>query len=91
MSEVGEQEYWLADTGQTNNPAINGALIKRQGLFQSVINTINIDDIEKTMADINKNGGQVLSPVMNIPNVGKIAYFKDPDGNTFGVIEDITK
>jgi len=23
-----------------------------------------------------------------IPNVGKVAYFKDPDGNVHGIIQD---
>ncbi len=84
----GEMDYWLFETGETKNPGINGALIKKQQHFTTVINTINIDNIEQTMESISKNGGEVISPVMDLPEVGKIAYFKDPDGNVFAVIED---
>jgi uncharacterized protein len=87
----GEMEYWLADTGQTGDNGINGAIIKRQTHFQTIINTINVGNIEESLEAITRNGGKVLTPVMPLPNIGKIAYFTDPQGNTLGLIEDEKK
>jgi predicted enzyme related to lactoylglutathione lyase len=83
----GEHDYWLAETGKEDQPGINGAIMKRKENMQTVVNTIHIDDIEKTIAEIGSNGGEVVTPVMDIPNIGKVAYFKDPDGNMLGVIQ----
>ena len=85
----GANDYWLLDTGNTRNPAINGAISKKNEQLQCVVNTINVDDIAKSISLVGTNGGTVLTEIMDIPKVGKIAYFKDPEGNTFGLIEDV--
>ena len=35
-----------------------------------------------------KLGGQAATPAMDIPNVGRFAVLKDPDGAAFAVIEN---
>jgi predicted enzyme related to lactoylglutathione lyase len=37
---------------------------------------------------IKSNGGTVVSPKMTLPGIGYLAYFKDPQGNIFGIMED---
>jgi predicted enzyme related to lactoylglutathione lyase len=36
------------------------------------------------MERVTANGGQVVSPVVQIPS-GRFAYCLDPDGNSFGL------
>ncbi|HEV7255348.1 MAG TPA: VOC family protein [Mesorhizobium sp.] len=43
-----------------------------------------VDDVEKAMARVSAHGGQVVSPVIDIP-AGRFSYCLDPDGNSFGV------
>ena len=40
--------------------------------------------IEAAMERVTGNGGQVVSPVIEIP-AGRFAYCLDPDGNSFGL------
>jgi predicted enzyme related to lactoylglutathione lyase len=40
--------------------------------------------IEEAIARVTANGGQVVSPVVQIPS-GRFAYCLDPDGNSFGL------
>jgi predicted enzyme related to lactoylglutathione lyase len=40
--------------------------------------------IEDAMERVTANGGQVVSPVVQIPS-GRFAYCLDPDGNSFGL------
>lgn len=87
--KFGENEYWLADTGADNEPGIHGAITRKDTSHLSVVNTISVKSIEKAISDISTNGGVVLTPVMMIPNIGKVAYFKDPDGNTGGILESV--
>lgn len=43
------------------------------------------DDIDGTLADVERLGGKTLMPKMPIPNVGAIAIFADPTGNAVGL------
>lgn len=43
-----------------------------------------VEAVEAAMERVGANGGQVVSPVIEIP-AGRFAYCLDPDGNSFGV------
>jgi predicted enzyme related to lactoylglutathione lyase len=36
---------------------------------------------------IEKNGGSISRPKMAVPGVGWMAYFKDPEGNFWGIMK----
>jgi hypothetical protein len=66
---------------------INGGLQGENEYKQKVILTIDVSDINMTLAKIEENGGTVLSPIMDMPSIGKILYFKDPEGNIMSAME----
>lgn len=43
--------------------------------------------LEDTMQRVTNAGGEVVSPVIEIP-AGRFFYAKDPDGNSIGLFED---
>jgi predicted enzyme related to lactoylglutathione lyase len=43
-----------------------------------------VEEVNLAMERVAANGGQVVSPVIEIP-AGRFAYCLDPDGNSFGV------
>jgi len=88
----GPMEYWLITTGLDSEPGINGGLMRRQGEIdgQAVIAyvcTIGVADLEATMATVEANGGKVALPKMPIPGMGWLAYYKDTEGNIFGMMQ----
>jgi len=86
-SRYGNQDYWLADTGDEREPGINGAIIKPDDIHQTVINTLGVADLVMAEKRILEFGGVILKPRMAIPSVGWLLYFKDPFGNIFGVMQ----
>ena len=46
--------------------------------------TVSIEETEKVVPDA---GGEQVAPRQEIPNVGKVSYFKDTEGNIFGALE----
>jgi predicted enzyme related to lactoylglutathione lyase len=48
---------------------------------------VAVEAVEKAMEIVTANGGQVVSPVIEIP-AGRFAYCLDPDGNSFGVFSN---
>jgi len=84
----GPMDYWLVMTGK-DGPGIDGGMAKRQGPDQAVMNTIGVESVDQAVADIQANGGQIVMPKNEIPGVGWMATFRDPEGNMSGVIQSI--
>ena len=83
--QFGEQPYWFVITGEEGAPGINGGLMKRKDPRQPVVNSVMVENIDQTLADIEKAGGTVVVQKMAIPGMGCSAYFMDPDKNIHGV------
>lgn len=84
----GPMPYWLAMTGPKDQPGIDGGVMKRQDPAQPIVNTIEVADVDATIAAVVANGGSVALPKMPIPGVGWLAYFKDPEGNIHGCMHN---
>ncbi len=83
----GPIEYWLIMTGDETEPGIDGGMARREDPATGVENTIGVKDLEQTLLDVEANGGQILRPKMAVDGVGWMAYIKDTEGNTFGLME----
>ena len=83
---TGPMDYWMIMTGE-NEPGIDGGLLKKTETAQPV-NTISVSSIDEYLKKIRKNKGTILVPKKAIPGVGWTALFKDPEGNTFGLLEE---
>jgi uncharacterized protein len=88
----GPLDYWLVSTGVGGG--IDGAIVPRQGdppvagaPVNAYVCTISVDSLETTSAAILDNDGELAVPQQEIPGVGLLAYFKDPNGNIFGVLQ----
>ena len=47
---------------------------------------IEVDDVDHRVALVEENGGKVLRPPFNIPNVGRIAIITDATGAALGLM-----
>jgi len=83
----GPIDYWLIMTGKEKDPGIDGGLSKRTEAEPSTVNTIDVPSVDKYVKKIVESGGKIIRPKMAVPGVGWMAYFKDPEGNTWGIME----
>jgi hypothetical protein len=88
----GPVEYWVVQTG--DGPGIDGGLVRRQGeaptagaAVNAYVCTIAVESLDEMLTTIIVNGGDVVVAKHEIPHVGLLAYFKDRDGNIFGVLQ----
>lgn len=89
----GPVDYWLVDTGGNDQPGINGGIVKRMGEIdgQAVIAyvcTVDVDSLDKYSERVLNFGGQNVVPKMPVPGIGWLAYFKDTEGNIFGIMQN---
>lgn len=82
----GPEQYWLLTTGKSEGHGIDGGIMHRH-FPQRVVNTIEVADLEETLAKVEQAGGKKIHGPSEIPNVGLHAYCADPDGNMFGLLQ----
>jgi predicted enzyme related to lactoylglutathione lyase len=83
----GPMPYWLASTGPKEQPGIDGAIMIRQHPGQSVSNVIAVDSLEQAIEAVQKNGGEMITPILPIPGIGRYANARDTEGNVFGMMQ----
>jgi predicted enzyme related to lactoylglutathione lyase len=86
----GPMDYWLVMTGPEDQPGIDGGIARRGEGESGPINSIDVPSVDEFVAKIEGGGGKVLVPKVAVPGVGYLAYCKDPEGNTFCIMEEDT-
>lgn len=84
----GPVDYWLITTGKEGEPGIDGGLSKRTDSVSSTVNTIDVPSIDEYIKKVKDKGGKIIRQKHAIPGVGWIAYFEDPEGNVFGLMQE---
>jgi predicted enzyme related to lactoylglutathione lyase len=82
----GPMDYWIIITGE-NESGIDGGLTRRENVAE-IVNTIGVSSIDDFVKKVKENGGTIVIPKQAVSGVGWTAYFKDPEGNQFGLMED---
>lgn len=93
--QMGDGEYTIVMTSpvdeQTQLPtepgAINGGMFRRNEQTPTPVITIDVDEIDQALKEIESGGGSTVTPRTAIPGMGAFAYFKDPEGNVMGLWE----
>lgn len=84
----GPMKYWLVRTGAQGTPGIDGGMMPREHPGQAPALVAGVESVDAASASIVQAGGVGVVPKMAIPGVGWAAYFKDTEGNIFGVFQD---
>lgn len=94
MEEWAGMNYWMITTGPDSEPGINGAILERPGPLpvegQAVIAyacTVDVPNIDDTIAKVVENGGTLALDKMPVLGIGWLAYYKDSEGNIFGMMQ----
>jgi predicted enzyme related to lactoylglutathione lyase len=88
----GPIDYRLLNTGPNSETGIDGALVERRvevngDAVTAYVCTIQVEDIEATEQKVKEAGGEQVVERQEIPDVGQLSYFKDPEGNIFGAMQ----
>lgn len=79
VEQWGKESYWLVDIGEEEgHPGINGGY-----------NTIQVENLRDYCGLVETNGGHVVTPVVELPHLGWLAYATDTEGNMFGMWQPI--
>jgi uncharacterized protein len=76
-------DYRLATTGEQGTPGIDGALLQADQRPGAYVCTIEVEDIDATEEAIR----ELALERGHIPGIGQFSYWKDTEGNVFGVLQ----
>jgi len=93
FSRYENEAYWLIRTGE-GQPGVDGGLTERRGPepeedgpVNGYVMIIDVEDIGRSAEAVDAAGGMQTVPTMTIPGVGWLGYFKDTEGNIFGLLQ----
>ena len=76
---------------RTAGPSAMGALQGRRGIGGQVMPevelTFDVDDLDAMIARIEAAGGAMIMPPFTIEAVGRLAFFRDTEGNIAGIMQ----
>ena len=75
----------MGDQGPSESGYIGGGMMQRSEAIQGPIITVDVDDIDATLATIEEHGGKTVTPRQAVGQMGFSAYFNDPEGNLIGL------
>ena len=87
-------DYWLIDTGPSEQPGINGGMLRRPAAapaegqaVNAFVCTVEVESLDEALARNAEHGGAVALPRMPVTGLGWLAYVLDPDRNILGLLE----
>lgn len=88
----GPIDYWLISTGSKEESGIDGGLMQRRGEIDgeaviAYVCTVDVPSFDEYKTKIENEGGINVVAKMAVPGVGWMGYFKDTEGNIFGIME----
>lgn len=92
FSEWGPPGFFQIETGSRDDFArVQGALQERRELVEGTPTigfecTVAVDDVQAVVAAAVANSGTVLLEPTTIPDVGELAFVRDPEGNVVGAM-----
>jgi hypothetical protein len=86
VEQWGDQPYWLYTTGE-EGPGIDGASAPTEDHGQSVVLTVQVDDLAGSVAKARDLGATIVNDSMPIPGVGTLAQVLDPNGVLIGIMQ----
>jgi uncharacterized protein len=76
----------MSDEGMPAEPGyIGGGMMQREAPVDRPVITLQVDDIEATLATVEQHGGSAVGEKMAVGDMGFAAYFRDCEGNLMGL------
>ena len=75
----------MGDQGPAESGYIGGGMMQRSEPSQGPIITVDVDDIDATLAKVEELGGKIVRPRQEVGQMGFTAYFTDTEGNLTGL------
>jgi predicted enzyme related to lactoylglutathione lyase len=88
MPMGGHGTYYMFAQGES--PVCGGMVLEQKGIPSHWLTYVGVEDADATAAKIKSNGGQILVPPTEVPNMVRFIVATDPQGAAFGAVKDLS-
>ena len=78
-------QYQDIVTGDAKEGTMNMGGMYRRQMTEQITNYVMVDDIDQAIAKVQKLGGKIVVPKMEIKGVGWTVIIQDTEGNALGL------
>jgi predicted enzyme related to lactoylglutathione lyase len=93
MPEMGYTMVSTGPAGDDGTPSapgyIGGGMFQAEGELTTPVITIDCDDIDAAVTEVERRGGTIVRPPEAVGDFGKAAYFRDTEGNLLGLWQQL--
>jgi len=76
----------VSDQGMPSEPGyVGGGMTQRGDIVNRPVITIQVDDVDDTLARVRSSGGSAVGEPIPVGDMGVAAYFQDSEGNLMGL------
>ncbi len=76
----------VSDQGMPSEPGyVGGGMTQRGDIVSRPVITIQVDDVDDTLARVRSSGGSAVGEPIPVGDMGVAAYFQDSEGNLMGL------
>jgi predicted enzyme related to lactoylglutathione lyase len=86
MGPAGTYKMWKASDGTTMGGFVDKPMPEAPSFW---LGFVQVEDADETLARVTNNGGIALSPIIEIPGIGRAVTCKDPQGGVFGAYQPL--
>ncbi len=83
----GPSDYWLIKSGNGTKEGVTGGIAQRIDPADTTAVIFDVPSVDDFAAKVTASGGEIREPKRTLPGVGYLVMCRDPEGNTFGVME----
>ena len=85
QSVMEAMQYHDISTGAAKEGTLNTGGLYRRHMTESILTFVEVGDIDKVLAKVERLGGKITMPKEEITGVGLAAMIQDTEGNVIGL------
>ena len=85
QSVMDAMQYQDISTGPAEKGTLNTGGLYRRHMTESILTFVEVGDIDKVLAKVERLGGKITMPKEEITGVGLAAMIQDTEGNVIGL------
>ncbi len=84
-------QYQDVTTGEAQEGTLNSGGMYRRQTSEVITNHVEVEDIDAVLANVERLGGKIVMPKMEMGEIGLDAVIQDTEGNTIGLWQPAKK
>ena len=89
--EAATLQYQDVVTGEAEEGTLNTGGLYRRQTSEQIMNHVKVENLDEVLANVERLGGTIVMPKMDMQEIGLDTVIRDTEGNTIGLWQPVKK